>query len=105
MVCLNILNKETFSEEITRSEMLSKSDGFVVDAKDFGIYWVSRQAYMTYQGNAELTKKEKCLCLQETVKLNRQGLVFIQNLAMKWLLKIKWSDFKLALSILSGAIA
>ncbi len=68
------MEKGIFSEDIESTFVLQRHDGLRVNTNEFGSYWITSQANLTYERVA-LKDKEKCLCLQETIKLNRQGLL------------------------------
>lgn len=69
------MGKCFFSKVEAHVETLSKRDGICVSTSEIGDYWITSQAQLSYRDSHALSRRENMLCLQEIVKLNRQGLI------------------------------
>lgn len=50
-------------------------DGVAIKSNEFGEYFISNEALRAYSDSGELTKKQKLVCLQESIKISNEGMI------------------------------
>lgn len=64
-----------FSNREATGGQVANGDAYSISVNELGEYWISGEVGGIYQGERALSKKQAFLCLHETARLNREGLI------------------------------